>query len=178
MDQPLPATSAPALGEAAPSSGRVVLAGASIAFAALLIVGLTSALYALRHPPDLAAGKPRAQSSVLPDCPIDRGMCTGAPTRITFCTQYEERPWYQIDLGAPTDFSRLTVVNRSDMLPERAVPLVVQVSDDGATFREVARRDEVFDTWRADLGPQRARFVRVYVDKAVIFHLDAVRVHR
>jgi hypothetical protein len=129
------------------------------------------------EPVDLANGKRRTQSSVLPDCPIERGICTGAPTRIIFCTQQELRPWYQIDLGQLTDFSRLTVVNRSDMLPERAVPLVAQVSDDGKNWREVARQNDTFDTWRAALGKQRARFVKVYVDRETIFHLDAVRVH-
>lgn len=162
----------------APSNRRVALSALVLVLTALLIGGLVTALHAARNPVDLAVGKPRSQSSVLPNCPVALGVCTGAPTRIIFCTEHELRPWYQIDLGEPTDFSRLTVVNRSDMLPERAVPLVVQVSDDGVTFRDIARREEVFDTWRAELGQQHARFVRVFVDKAVIFHLDAVRVHR
>ncbi|MDX2011472.1 MAG: discoidin domain-containing protein [Myxococcaceae bacterium] len=161
-----------------PSNRRLLVSALALVFTGVLTAGLTSALHAARNPVDLAAGKPRSQSSVLPNCPVALGVCTGAPTRIIFCTEHEQRPWYQIDLGEPTDFSRLTVVNRSDMLPERAVPLVVQVSDDGVTFRDVARREAVFDTWRADLGQQRARFVRLFVDKAVIFHLDAVRVHR
>lgn len=176
----MPSAAIPQSSEEARQSLRprefALLAAGALLSALVAVLGVAG-FRAAFEPRDLAAGRPRAQSSVMPNCPVEAGVCTGAPTRIIFCTVQELRPWYRIDLGRPTEFSRLTVVNRGDMLPERAVPLLVQVSDDGASWREVARRDEVFDTWRANLGPQRARFVQLMVDRETIFHLDAVRVH-
>ena len=58
-----------------------------------------------------------------------------------------------------------------------AVPLVLEVSDDGASWREVIRRPDVFATWYPTFPAQKARYVRLRVDRISTLHLEAVRVH-
>jgi hypothetical protein len=95
-----------------------------------------------------------------------------------FCTKEESNPWFQYDLGTTTPFSSMTVVNRLDGgLQNRATPLIVEVSDDGKSFREVIRRTEDFDTWKPKFAKQTARYVRLRVPKKTFLHLEAVRVH-
>jgi hypothetical protein len=128
-------------------------------------------------PIDLAAGHPWSASSKQLDCNPDAELCGGVKTRSFFFTKEEDQPWYKIDLEAPKQISSVTIVNRQDNVLDRAVPLVVELSDDGNTWRQVARRDEVFSTWRARFSTQTARWVRLRVDKRSTFHLEAVRVH-
>jgi hypothetical protein len=143
-----------------------------------LITGLVFLVQWLRQPEDLARGKPFTLSSKWADCHPDRYECGGYPTPILFHTTDQDQPWFQLDLGAPTSFSWLTIKNRSDMAMMRAIPLVVEVSDDGATFKEVARRTERFTVWEPRFAPQLARYVRLRVDRFSTLHLDAVQVHR
>ena len=127
---------------------------------------------------DLAKGKPWRTSSKYAECHPEVLECGGARTSIFFHTREEQDPWVEVDLGAPTDFTEVVVHNRSDGVPERAVPLVLEVSDDRQQWRELARRDELFKVWQARLPPTRARFVRLRVPRVTYFHLDAVKVHR
>lgn len=128
-------------------------------------------------PTDLAAGKPWTASSKWAECHPEQNECGKFPTRVLFHTHHEQSPWFQIDLGAPTTFSSATVVNRQDMGMPLALPLAVEVSDDGKAFREVARRTDHFSTWLATFPPQTARYFRLRVDRLSTLHLEAVRVH-
>lgn len=157
---------------------RVVRIGVGLAVGAALAVAMVAGVGRLMQPADLAAGMPFKTSSKMADCHPDQNECAGFPTKILFHTLEETNPWYLVDLQKPTEFTHMTIVNRGDSGESRAVPLVVELSDDGVTFREVARRNEVFATWKPVLGPQTARFVRVRVDRMSWLHLEAVRVHR
>ncbi len=128
-------------------------------------------------PEDLAAGKPFTLSSKWADCHPDQNECGNYPTRIAFHTLPEASPWYQVDLGAPTTFSGATIVNRQDMAMPLALPLVLEASDDGKKFKELARRTESFVTWSPNFPAQTARYFRVRVDRTSTLHLEAVRVH-
>ncbi len=157
---------------------RRQLALGSFVFAICIFASVTGRLMLLHNQPvDLAAGKPFTLSSKWADCHPDKNECGGFPTRIAFHTQAEPSPWFQIDLGEPTTFSSATIVNRQDMAMPLAVPLVVEVSDDGKAFREVARRDDVFSTWLATFPPQTARYFRLKVARLSTLHLEAVQVH-
>jgi hypothetical protein len=103
--------------------------------------------------------------------------CGGVSTEVFFCTNEEENPWFEYDLGAPLQFSSLTIFNRSDSVQERAVPLVVEISNDRKTYKQIASRKEVFDAWRPSFPPQRARYVRLRVTRKSFLHLDRVSVH-
>jgi F5/8 type C domain len=128
-------------------------------------------------PVDLAAGKPFTLSSTWNVCHPEQGECGGYPTRIAFHTHEQQSPWYQVDLGAPTTFSSLSIRNRTDTALWRAVPLVLEVSDDGATFVEVARRTDVFVDWDPHFPARQARYVRLRVDRVSTLHLESVGVH-
>ncbi len=167
------------VGDAQPSaSHRRVNRGATlfaIIFAVLVFVG--PVLLETFEPADLAKGKPWRTSSSMFTCHPDAIECGGARTTILFHTQEDAEPWFLIDLGAPTAFRSATVVNRRDDGKERAVPLVLEVSDDEQTWRQVSRRDEVFKVWKPSFDAVTARFVRVRVARRSYLHLEAVRVH-
>ena len=82
-----------------------------------------------------------------------------------------------IDLDRDTAFGRIVVKNRYDCCGDRAVPLVLEVSKDSATWTKVAQRDEIFDRWTARFPTQTARFVRARVERASCFHLEDIAVY-
>jgi len=126
----------------------------------------------------LTAGRPWRASSALDICKPKEHYCADAVTDIFFCTTDEVNPWVEYDLGEQRTFSRLVVKNRSDCCPDRAVPLILEVSDDQSTWREVARRDDTFSTWRADFPATRARYARLRVARRSILHLDRFDLYR
>lgn len=154
-----------------------VSAGLLVVAACILGALLAHWLVRAPEPVDLARGKPFALSTKWADCHPENNECGNFPMRVAFHTVQETSPWYQVDFGAPTSFSSATIINRQDMLMMRAVPLVIEVSDDGKTFREVARRTEGFTTWSPSFPQQTARYCRVRIDRVSTLHLEAVRVH-
>lgn len=145
----------------------------------LLIIAslVNSAVRIALRPKDLAEGKPwRTSSSALSCVPAEHN-CGGTKTDILFHTQEEDSPWFEIDLGAPTSISAATVRNRTDCCQDRAIPLVLEVSDDTTTWREVAKRDAAFVTWNVEFPSQTARYVRARGLRRTILHLDGVLVH-
>ncbi|MDP3236261.1 MAG: discoidin domain-containing protein [Myxococcales bacterium] len=160
-----------------PSHRRVTRAATLFAVIVSAAVLLGPLLIGSLEPVDLAKGKPwRASSSLFP-CFPERLECGGARTAIFFHTGEDNEPWLLIDLGAPTSFRSVTVVNRRDDSRDRAVPMVLEVSDDEQTWRQVARRDEKFKVWNPHFDTVSARFVRVKVARRSFLHLEAVRVH-
>jgi len=125
---------------------------------------------------DLAANRPWRTSSTLPDCDLAYTTCQGQSVNIFFHTLEEESPWVEIDLGSVRTFSRVVVRNRRDCCKERAVPLAIEISGDGSSFVEVARRQDVFDEWEAKFAPVHARYVRAKALRRTILHLEGVSV--
>lgn len=95
---------------------------------------------------------------------------------IFFHTNEEDSPWVQYDLGEPKTFHEVEVQNRLDCCGDRAVPLVVEVSDDEKSWTQVARMDEPFARWVPTFPPRRARYVRLRVARRSILHLEAVAI--
>jgi F5/8 type C domain len=141
-----------------------------------LVVGGSVTFQRLTLKPDLATGKPWRASSSLDICKPQEHYCASAHTDIFFCTVEEPNPWVEIDLGKPTAFARLDIINRSDCCGERATPLVAEVSLDQKTWREVARRTDSFSEWRPKFAPQNARYVRLRALRRTILHLEKVAV--
>jgi len=129
-------------------------------------------------PPDLAKGKPWRTSSTYAICHPKEFECAGVTTDIFFHTNVERNPWFEYDFGEPLAFSALAVRNRLDYGLERAVPLVAEVSNDGKSFHEVARRQDWFTTWRPSFPRQHARYLRLRVLGNSALHLTSVAVHR
>jgi hypothetical protein len=127
--------------------------------------------------PDLAAGKPWHASSVYPGCDLRQHVCGTAAVKIFFHTDEEDQPWVQFDLGRPTWFAHVELVNRSDSGSDRAFPVVIETSKDGTSWREVARRDDAYSTWLATFKPLKARYVRARLLKRTWFHLERFSVY-
>jgi hypothetical protein len=75
-------------------------------------------------------------------------------------------PVMVVDLGAPQPIGRIVVYGRDDFSQSR-LPLVAEVSTDGAGFTEVGRQPEPVGharAWTVRFGRSTARFVRVRVD--------------
>ncbi|HYJ08308.1 MAG TPA: discoidin domain-containing protein [Polyangiaceae bacterium] len=155
---------------------RGIRLSASVLLLAALLVGGWLGFERLRLGPDLAAGKPWRASSSLFTCTPALHRCESANTDIFFHTQEEKDPWVEIDLGKQTSFNRLEVVNRADCCPDRAVPLVAEVSGDRTKWREVSRRTETFSVWNARFAPQTARYLRLRVPRRSILHLEKVTI--
>lgn len=131
--------------------------------AAIVITLLVSvaALAKSRGVHDVARGKMVSASSVhdgKPEAIVD------GRTRGTFAMQTSEgaHPFIAIDLGRTYRVSSIRVFNRGDGWFDESLPLSIEISTDGVTFHEIARRTEHFDVWTIDLSaaPVDARAVR------------------
>lgn len=149
----------------------------SVLLLAIAALGFALGRAPLMHGPDLARGKPWRASSTGLTCHPERSECGGANTKIFFHTDDERNPWVEIDLGDTQRIASIEVDNRRDCCSDRAVPLILEVSTDGARFREVARREEPFMTWRAAFDPVKARYVRARVARRSSLHLERVSVY-
>jgi hypothetical protein len=124
--------------------------------------------------PDLAAGKPWHASSSSATCTPAKHRCAGVKTDMFFQTEEEKNPWLQIDLGRAQTFNRVEVTNRDDCCPDRAVPLILEVSPNAETWKEVVRTTNTFSQWEANFAAQSARYVRLRVPRRTILHLNQV----
>jgi hypothetical protein len=141
----------------------------------LVLVGIGSVQ--LYRGPDLARGRAWRTSSVSSVCHPERKECGGVETEILFHTLFEQSPWFEIDLGALQQVSRIRVWNRSDCCQDRAVPLLAEVSTDGKLFQQVGKRIDQFDKWEARFAPVQARYVRLRVQTHSALHLLRVEVY-
>jgi hypothetical protein len=167
--------------EPATRVGRLLLQRAVRCIGFLLVLagvvtGVVLGVERATRKPDLVPGKPWRASSSLETCKPAEHYCASAHTDIFFHTLEEQEPWVEFDLGSPVSFSVVEVTNRSDCCPDRAIPLVVEVSNDQNTWREVARRKEAFSDWRAKFSPQKARYVRLRALRRTLLHLEKVSV--
>lgn len=116
--------------------------------------------------PGLLGGKPVRTSSKL-------GHDPGNP-RLLFHTLEEVSPWVEYDLLQPTQVQEVSVENRADCCDERALPLVIEGSDDQATWRELARRTEPFSRAVIPFPQVKTRYLRLRVDRRSFLHLEAI----
>jgi hypothetical protein len=168
---------APVIDEATTAFRRVTRQASALAIG-LCVATLAGTAFSQREgPPDLAAKKPWRASSKYAECHPERFDCGGAKTGIFFHTNLENGPWVEIDLLAPTTFSSVSVRNRTDCCQERAVPLILEASDDRTTWRELARHETVFSKWTPKFASTTARYVRLRVPRQSFLHLDAFNIH-
>jgi hypothetical protein len=128
---------------------------------------------------DLARGRPWVASSRYPEfgCTSPAQECPNSDIYF-FATADEDNPKIEWDLGEPKSVSGVRATNRSDCCSDRAVPLVVEVSLDHTNWKEVARRNEDFSSWKATFPSVKARWVRLRVARHSLFHLTSVRILR
>ena len=143
----------------------------------LLMAGLVKAVRSWQKP-NLALLRPVKISSQLgPEYGNGERLVDGDATKLGFHTQNEPNPYAIIDLGESKIFTKVIVHNRTDCCQERAVPLRIEVSDNGKTFRAIAERREVFDEWIAKDLSAKGRFVRLQLQATGLFHLAEVEIY-
>ena len=134
-----------------------------LAAVALLLVAY--GVRALVLGPNLVSGKPFKTSSDWALCPCDG---------VFFHTNRENNPWMEYDLGKPTAIKRLEITNRQECCEERAIPLIVETSNDRTTWTELARRDTEFSTWTAKFPKRTIRYIRFRVPRVTELHFREV----
>jgi hypothetical protein len=109
-------------------------------------------------------------------CTSPEQECPESPS-LFVCTNEEKDPWVEFDLGKNREISRIEVENRRDCCSDRAVPLIVEVSENHKRWKTVARQDVEFKTtWQAKFTPVKARYVRLRVHRVSFLHLARVRI--
>src|SRR5690606_19349381 len=110
-----------------------------------------------------------------PGCKPPAQECASSPN-FFIATNEEENPWLVFDLESPKSVSAVRVDNRIDCCQDRANPLVIEVSDDEKTWKEVARRTSDFNTWKATFPTVKTRYVRLRILKKTNLNLSRVRI--
>jgi len=127
---------------------------------------------------NLARGRPvRVSSSLSREFEPPARLVDGIRTELGFHTKRENRPFAVIDLGAVKSFRRVVVYNRTDCCFARAVPLMVEVSEDDKEYLPLAERTEVFERWEAATPHAKGRYVRLRLDREDMLHLNEVEIY-
>jgi hypothetical protein len=165
-------------GERVEAIGRIVLFRicCCVALGAVLLGSLLYGWELWRRASDLLEGQPWRASSALLHCkPLDEGGCSPQRPDAFFHTQLQQSPWIEYDIGKPVTLHELRVENAPGCCTDRAVPLVVEVSEDRSGWREVRRRMGDFRVWHAYLPRVSARYLRLSVAKETYLHLNRVQ---
>jgi hypothetical protein len=137
-----------------------LFAGAACALAVLVATGI--GVFAPRK--NLARGKPAVASSVMLDTAAAGAVDGSKGGKYGFHSALEPRPWLSIDLEKKYAISRVKVYGRGDEHNAQSIPLVLEASDDGATYRQIAVRTEPFSSiapWTFTGPAFVGRFIRL-----------------
>ena len=150
------------------------------AMAGLVVYAAVAAARWFLLPPNVALNKPVTPSSVW-YVPAAGQTLVDGETGSSFGvhTKLEDSPSVVIDLQDIYRIHRVAVHNRVDGWFDDCLPLVVELSADGRVFHEIGRRTTHFDgspPWVVDAGRERARFVRLRVDRRSYLALSEVEV--
>ncbi len=149
--------------------------------AALAALGLTAwfARWAF-SPPNLALHKPARSSSVNFDTQASGVVDGELNGRFGFHSVEEDSPWLSIDLERPYLLKTVEIYGRGDCCYDQSLPLVLEVSDDGKSYRKIAERTTSFneyEPWVVKPRAERARFVRLRANHHGLLVLGEVVVH-
>jgi hypothetical protein len=141
---------------------RVLRLGVAGASALAVIVFLLVWIFS---PKDLAKNRPAtSNASTMWGSTIAAAVDGSTSGPYGFHSSLEDSPWLAVDLGRRYAIDRVRVVGRSDGVYDQSVPLALEVSDDGGTYKQVAERTEpfsAFDPWVVKPTGVTAQFVRV-----------------
>lgn len=163
--------------------GRVLfMRWARIGAAALVLLAIawsiSGAIEKKFAKPNVALGRPVTISSQFGDTALDHTLLVdGDKTNLGFHTDNGPNQWVMIDLGISRNITKVVVYNRVECCQERAVPLRLEVSDDGVNFRKVLDRTEEFDVWTAKGFEAKGRYVRLRHLGSNFLHFAEVEVY-
>ncbi len=90
-----------------------------------------------------------------------RAVIDGLTPAGNFHTSNEKTPWAEVVLPGMAEVSGVWLMNRGDQNNGRLPPFAIEISEDGKTWREVARDDQTRDTYTFTFAPAKAKHVRV-----------------
>jgi hypothetical protein len=154
--------------------GRLAALVLFVAYVA--IAGIHSAV----APKNVALGKPVHASSIKGRSPDGHELVDGeVGTSYGLATNTDDSPNVVIDLVDTFRIQSVNVYNRVDGAYDDCLPLVLELSSDGANYVEVARRDQHFGAdppWTIRGGGRLARYVRLRVARRGYLALSEVEV--
>jgi len=155
-----------------------ILPRANLLGLAIVVTAATFVVAELDHKigPNLASGAIVMISSRDLASPDPAHVIDGDASLFAFHTRAEQNPWVLLDLRREKVVRHIIVYNRLDCCRERAVPLVLKVSHDSQNFTEVARMNEPFGKWDAEVPLQSTRFIRAELQKFGILYLNEIEV--
>jgi hypothetical protein len=116
-------------------------------------------------PKNVARGVHVKASSRYPGTPRPDGVVDGETGgSYGVHTRVESAPWVSLDFGRVRPLSRVKIYNRGDGYFDDALPLSLELSNDGKSWQEVGRRETPFSQsspWTVELGRRSTRFLRV-----------------
>jgi hypothetical protein len=147
------------------------------------VVSILGASFAIliALPGNVASGKPATASSTAFNTTaagaVDGDNNTAA---YGFHSQEDPSPWLRIDLERSCRIKEIKIFGRGDGPFDQSIPLALEVSDDGNSFRPIARRTEAFsqvDPWVVDAQGVVARFVRLRGERPSVLVVSEVEVY-
>jgi len=148
---------------------------------ALLICALIIAVVLkLTEPKNIAFHRPATSSSTFLTTSPSQAVDGVKDGRFGFHSAEEDSPWWTVDLGKPFVLTRIKVYGRGDCCFEQSVPMALELSDDGTSFREVAKRTSLLseaDPWVVHPASNVGRFVRLRVLRKSYLVLSEVEVN-
>jgi hypothetical protein len=111
-----------------------------------------------------------------------RALRTAKTGGFAFHTDFEDGPWWRVDLGRAVKFDEILCYNRLDACSDRAARLLVEISGDGGVWDIIHRNVVTFGG--LDGNPLRvrrpgttARYLRLRLPGRTALHLDGVEIY-
>jgi hypothetical protein len=151
----------------------------ALATSLLLGLGVFGTVRALL-PTNLALHRPAFSSSRAYDTAPEGAVDGRLYGRLGFHSQREESPWLSIDLGQRYEIARVKIYGRDDCCYEQSLPLALEASDDGTTYRTFDERSDpftAFDPWISTPRSVVARYVRLKTRAYSVLVVSEVEVY-
>jgi hypothetical protein len=152
---------------------RVALLGAAV------VLVLVAAVSIARFPSNLALHKPVQATAAAYDTTA-AGVVDGQLGRFGFHSQEDDAPFLTVDLQKPTKIAKVSVFGRGDCCFDQSIPLELEISEDGASFRPVGQRTTAFSStnpWVVEMSPVVTRYVSVRAKHRGVLVLGEVEVY-
>lgn len=136
---------------------------------------------------NIALNCPTRQSSAAPSIELLPGGATSGTLSATasFCTELQETPWWDVDLGCLYNINEIVIFNRLDEHANRSANIQIWISLESDEWSHVFRKDDGVPFGGVDgnpliWSPERsiiARYVRISLLGTNYLHLNQVEVY-
>jgi hypothetical protein len=156
---------------------RIVRQAVAALFACVLALGIVMRLAA---PRDLALHKPVQSTPAAYETTASGAVDGEKNGRFGFHSEETDSPFLRIDLEKVFSVKTIKIFGRGECCFDQSIPLALEISTDGVSFRKIAERTVLFsesDPWVVDAGSVATRFVRLRVEHRAVLVLSEVEVY-